>query len=86
MQISFLNLTNEWIALEDLVTLDENEMYQIQNRGYDDLLLFESSSIESDSIEGIIVRPYHKAKYKKGDNKLFMRAYNKTCSINISTI
>ena len=77
-------LTDEWTEISDIITVDADKTYYIQNRGADLLVACESASTPLDG-GGILVRPYRILKYKKGTGNLYLRAFTNTCSINISS-
>lgn len=80
-QIDFLHITNEWIKI---TVPDEGETYLLQNRGADVLVALESDTFpEEDNQEGTYILPYIEAEYKKGEQDLYLRAFNKSCSVNI---
>lgn len=79
-------LTTEWSALSEIITVDADVTYYIQNRGSDVLVAVEPDSKPSDdNTDGLLVQPYKVLKYKKGTNDLYLRAFANTCSINISS-
>lgn len=87
-QITFeRNMSKEWRAFADIVgTLDANAEYLIQNRGADALIALEADSIpEADNQSGIMLYPSDIGVYKKGEQNLYLRAFNSNCSINITT-
>lgn len=87
MQEEFQALTNEWTALSDIITVDANADYRIQNRGADVLVALESTGVPSDDNEdGTFIPPLVQAFYKKGDQDLYLRAFNRSCSINITKV
>ena len=77
-------LTTEWGALSDIITVDSSKTYYIQNRGADVLLAVESAS-EPTSLDGVLVKPYEVLKYQEGTDPLYLKAYNSNCSINITS-
>lgn len=83
-QVAFEQLTNEWVALSDIITVDSSKTYYVQNRGADVLLAVESAN-EPTSLDGVLVKPYEVLKYQQGQDTLYMRAYNSGCSINITS-
>lgn len=84
MQVNFEHLTKNWVEFE---TAESGVVYLIQNRGADVLVLLETDSApESTTKDGILVKPYQTVKYEKGEQSLFMRALDMSCSVNISTI
>lgn len=83
-QEDFEELTNTWKALSDIITVDADTTYYIQNRGSDMLLACEGAAEPTDSV-GILVKPFGALKYKKGTDTLYVRAYTTSCFINISS-
>lgn len=83
-QEKFEQLIGEWIELSDIITVDVDKTYYIQNRGPDVLVACEGSS-EPVSEEGVLVQPYKVLKYKKGADDLYLRAFANNCSINITS-
>ena len=78
-------LTTEWVAFDDLITVDADATYYIQNRGSDVLVALESSSApSSDNEGGDFVLPNVQAEYVKGTQNLYLRACYNNCSINIT--
>lgn len=78
-------LTKEWVALGDLITVDDDATYYIQNRGPDVLVALEASSAPaSDNEGGDFVLPNVQAEYIKGTQNLYLRAFHNNCSINIT--
>lgn len=87
MQLSFYSLTEEWTSLADIISITSDSEYRIQNRGADMLIALESDSLpDADSQEGQIIIPYQTGIYKKGEQDLYLRAFNKGCTINISEV
>lgn len=85
-QEAFEKLTNEWTALSDKITVDEDATYYIQNRGSDVLLAQEAGATPtSDDVNGVLVKPYEVAKYKVNGGDLYLRAYSSNCSVNITS-
>ena len=86
-QIDFEQITNEWVSFADIVgTVDADTTYSIQNRGVDTLVLLEAATAPAaDEYAGVLVLPNKTAVYKKGTQNLYMRAFNKNCSINITS-
>ena len=83
MQIAFSELTNEWKALSEIITVESDVKYYIQNRGPDKLLALESSS-EPNSLAGNIVLSGDALVYSKGTQDLYLRSFSSTSQINIS--
>lgn len=84
-QEKFENISNEWVGLSDLITVEADKLYFIQNRGPDKLLALESSTEPEETDEGILVEPYVVLEYKAGVDNLYLRAFDKSLSINISS-
>lgn len=80
------DITNEWIALSELITVDSDATYRIQNRGPDMLVALESSDTPDDTQEGDLILPYIQAIYKKGSQDLYLRAFDNICGINITKV
>jgi len=83
MQVAFETLTTDWIALSDIIDVEEDVKYFIQNRGPQPFLALESSSVP-DSLAGNIVYSGDALVYSKGIQTLYIKAYNETTEINIS--
>lgn len=83
-QEGLAELTKAWSALSDIITVDADKTYYIQNRGSDMLLACEGATEPTDA-DGVLVRPFEVLKYKKGTGSLYVKAYTATCSINISS-
>ena len=81
------NLTTEFVALEDLMTIDPDVTYQIQNRGPDYLLAVEPDA-EPTTEAGTLLKPYSDKLplYKKGQNTLYLRALHSNCSFNVTSL
>lgn len=87
MQIDFNQLTNQWVALKDLITVQAGVTYCIQNRGADPMIAQESATAPaSDNMDGTMVYPADIAVYIKGSTDLYLRAFNSSCSINITEV
>ena len=85
-QEAFEQLKNEWVALSDKITVDEDANYYIQNRGADILLAQEAGEAPTaDNLNGTLIKPYEQAKYKANGGDLYLRAYNSNCSVNITS-
>lgn len=85
-QVEFEPLTNEWTALSDIITVSADAKYYIQNRGADVLVALEADSEpDADSLDGTMILPYKVAEYKKGTQDLYLRAFNRSCAINITS-
>jgi hypothetical protein len=78
-------LTKEWVALGDLITVESDTTYYIQNRGPDVLVALQASGQpEADNDGGDLVLPNVQAEYIKGTQDLYLRAFHNNCSINIT--
>lgn len=85
-QIKFEQLTNEWTALDDIISVDADTTYYIQNRGADTLVALESSTDPTENNqEGIMCQPYKVLQYKKNEQNLYLRAFNRSCAVNITS-
>ena len=84
MQEDFFSVSNEWTDIEDVTTIESDVTYYIQNRGPDMLVALESSDTPDDTQEGVMMPPYIQGIYVKGAQKLYLRAFNKLCTINIT--
>lgn len=85
-QVKFEGLTNEWTALSDIITVSTDTTYYIQNRGADTLVALESfTEPAADNREGFMCQPYKVIEYKKGIQDLYLRSFNKSCAINITS-
>ena len=82
-QIAFERLTDEWVTLSSLITVENDKTYYIQNRGASVLIACESDSEPSDD-DGVLILPYKTLEYKVGDQDLYLKSFTGTCSINIS--
>ena len=84
-QIKFEKLTKTWKPFAEIVgTVGDNE-YIIQNRGSDTLVALEASATpNADAPDGIMILPNDIAVYQKGDQNLYLRAFNVGCSINVT--
>lgn len=80
MQVNLLDITKNWQAFE----ADASITYLIQNRGYDVLVALEADSLPNATDEGVMVEPYQVVEYKKGSQNLYLRAFNQSCSVNVS--
>jgi len=83
-QEGLTQLTKEWSVLSDIITVDADKTYYIQNRGSDMLLACEGAAEPNDAV-GVLVRPFEVLKYKKGTGSLYVKAYTTTCTINITS-
>lgn len=81
------NITKDWTAFSTIVgTVGASTNYQIQNRGADTLVLLESSATPADDTQaGVMLLPYMTCVYKKGTQDLYLRAFNRNCSVNITS-
>lgn len=86
-QIEFTGLTRNWKPFATIVgTVDADTTYHIQNRGFDTLVLLEADSEPTDATyAGVLVLPNCVAIYKKGTQNLYCRAFNQSCSINVTS-
>lgn len=80
------NLTKTWRSFADIVgTVDADAEYLIQNRGADALVALEAESTPAaDNPAGTMIYPSDIGVYKKGEQNLYLRAFDKNCSINVS--
>lgn len=86
MQKDFQSITTEWVDINDIITVEDDVNYYIQNRGPATLIGQESATKpEDDNQEGILITPYKIAQYKKGTNNLYLRSFDRECSINITS-
>lgn len=86
MQKEFESLTTEWVALSDIITVDADTTYRIQNRGPSKIIALDTDTQpEAGSDAGDLVLPYEVGEYKKGTGDLYLRAFNGVSSINITT-
>lgn len=86
-QIDFKALTKEWTSFATIVgTVDADKTYQIQNRGFDNLVALESVNAPTGSTQaGVLVLPNNTVIYKKGTQDLYLRAFNVSCAINVTS-
>lgn len=85
-QVDFETLTDEWKALSNIISVDADTTYYLQNRGVDTMIALESSSAPAANAQGgVMVLPYKTVQYKKGTQDLYLRAFNKSCAVNISS-
>lgn len=87
-QVKFDFLTDEWIAFPDIVeNFDSSLKYQVQNRGADSLIGLEVSTQPNEQeTAGDLVLPNKVWTYEPEEGKtMYFRAFNKNCSINITT-
>lgn len=86
-QVDFQGLTKEWTSFASIVgTVGATTQYQIQNRGADALVALESSSEPTaDTQAGVMVLPNNIVVYKKGTQDLYLRAFNSSCSVNVTS-
>ena len=80
------NITTEWVALSDLITIEANATYRIQNRGTDVLVALEADSLPGAGQDGDLILPFVQAPYKKGTQNLYLRAFSNICGINITKV
>lgn len=85
-QVDFETLTDEWKALSNIISVDADTTYYLQNRGSDTMIALESSTTPAANAQGgVMVLPYKTVQYKKGTQDLYLRAFNKSCAVNISS-
>ena len=84
MQIDFTSLTKNWTAFSDIVTVENDVTYRIQNRGSYSFIALEANSTPGDTEAGTSVLPSETLSYKKGSQNLYLRSLNKFCPINIT--
>lgn len=84
MQEDFQKIETEWVNVEDIVTIETDVTYYIQNRGPARLVALEAESTPDEEQDGTIILPYVQAVYKKGVQNLYLRAFSDQCSINIT--
>lgn len=85
-QVGIKKLTTEWTAFTDITTPEDDVEYFIQNRGPDRLLAVESTEAPT-TLAGTLIYPTPQdkgAKYKKGNNPLWLRSFSTNCSINVT--
>lgn len=83
--IALEQLTTTWVDLDTKDSLAADKDYLIQNRGADFCLAFVGSAEPAaDDVDGVIIAPMMQVHYKKGSGTLYVRAYNSSCSINVS--
>lgn len=84
-QIDFVKLTKEWKPFAEIVADIGTKEYIIQNRGFDTLVALEADSTPAaDNQEGVLILPNDCAVYVKGEQNLYLRAFNQNCSINVT--
>jgi hypothetical protein len=84
-QIKFEKLTKTWKPFAEIVGTVGTKEYIIQNRGSDTLVALEAGTTPSaDAPDGIMILPNDIAVYQKGDQNLYLRAFNVGCSINVT--
>lgn len=85
-QIKLEKLTKTWKPFAEIVGEVSNKEYVIQNRGGSDALvaLEADSTPAADNQAGIILQPNDIAVYVKGEQNLYLRAFNLGCTINIT--
>lgn len=85
-QVDFETLSDEWKALSDIISVDADTTYYLQNRGADTMIALESSSEPTANTQGgVVVLPYKTVTYKKGTQDLYLRAFSSSCAVNISS-
>ena len=84
MQIEFTSLTKEWKPFSEITTISASATYRIQNRGADPLIALEADTTPSNTEAGVVVLPNCTISYKKGEQNLYLRAFNSNCSINVT--
>ena len=86
MQKEFESLTTEWVALSDIITVDADTTYRIQNRGPAKIIALDTDTQpEEGSDAGDLVLPYEIGEYEKGTGDLYLRAFDGVSSINITS-
>ena len=84
-QIGFTQLTREWKPFADIVADIGTKEYIIQNRGSDTLVALEADSTPAaNNYAGVLILPNDCAVYVKGEQDLYLRAFNQNCSINVT--
>lgn len=85
-QIKLEKLTKTWTPFATIVGEVSDKEYVIQNRGGSDALvaLEADSTPAADNQAGIIIQPNDIAVYVKGEQNLYLRAFNLGCTINIT--
>ncbi len=81
-QIAYSKIGSDWVDVTTLGTFTQDGVYYIQNRG-SGLLIAVESATEPATEAGISVLPHKVLKYTYTE-KLWVKAYGGTCSINIS--
>lgn len=84
MQIDFREIGKDWVAFTDITTPDADTTYHIQNRGSGIMVGLEASS-EPTTSEGVLVQPMETLVYKKGEQALYLKAYDGKCYINTTS-
>lgn len=84
MQLEYIQLSNEWTDINDIATIEDDVTYFIQNRGADMLVALEANDVPDKDMAGVTVLPHIQAIYKKGVQTLYLRAFNKSCTIDIT--
>jgi len=82
MQIDFRKIGTDWVDFENITTPVEDKTYQIYNWGPSTVCVLEADATPSDK-GGVLILPYGKLYYKKGAQKLFLKALDKA-EINIT--
>ena len=84
-QIDFVQLTKAWTPFAEIVGTVGTKEYIIQNRGYDTLVALEADSTPAaNNQEGVLILPNDCGVYVKGSQNLYLRAFNQSCSINVT--
>jgi hypothetical protein len=87
-QEGFKKLTKEWVSFPTLIeNFDTSKRYQIQNMGADVLVALEvAEQPTADNEGGNQVQPTDVWTYEPESGKtMFFRAFNRNCSINITS-
>lgn len=77
MQIDFREIGTDWVDFENITTPVEDKTYQIYNWGPGTVCALEADAIPTEK-GGVLILPYGKLYYKKGTQKLFLKASGKT--------
>ena len=88
MYVDTVEITEEWVALSDLMTVSTDPIY-IQNRGgtdgqYGVMLVCEGDTTPEGDI-GDIVLPAQRISYLQGEQDLYLRSQQGKIKINITT-
>lgn len=85
MNVEFDELDTDWVDADTTYSLVSDSDYLIQNRGPDFCLAYVSSTAPAEGdVDGVLIPNLMQVHYKKGTGTLYLRAYNKNCSVNIS--